>query len=113
MSRKAAGGWYSRLGVRRLVALERVAQVVFVVHVTLGAQVIVEAHFAFPAHPHDAVLLTAVTDDVGVAHACRRESGGEENHRYWLSTSLWQLSKLKKLLIEGSTQPLLFSKLTG
>lgn len=61
-------GGYSRLGVRCLVALERVAQVMFVVHVTLRAQVIVEAHFAFPTHSHDAVLFTAVTDDVGMAH---------------------------------------------
>lgn len=67
---------YSRLGVRRLIALESVAQVVLVVHVTLGAQVIVEAHLALPTHPHDAMLLAAVTDDVGVAHAWRERSGG-------------------------------------
>lgn len=44
------------------------AQVMLVVHVTLGTQVIVEAHLALPAHSHDAVLLAAVTDDVGVTH---------------------------------------------
>lgn len=43
-------------------------QVVLVVHVALRAQVIVEAHLALPAHAHDAVLLAAVADDVGVAH---------------------------------------------
>ena len=52
--------------MRRLVALEGVAQVVLVVHVALGAEVIVEAHLALPAHTHDAMLLAAVTDDVGV-----------------------------------------------
>lgn len=44
------------------------AEVMLVVHVTLGAQVVVEAHFALPSHSHDAVLLTAVTYDVGVSH---------------------------------------------
>lgn len=67
---------YSRLGVCRLVALKSVAQVVLVVHVALGAQVIVEAHLALPSHSHDAMLLAAVTDDVGVAHACRGRRGG-------------------------------------
>lgn len=57
--------------MRRLVALEGVAQVVLVVHVALRAQIVVEAHFALPAHAHDAVLLAAVADDVGVAHACK------------------------------------------
>lgn len=65
------GGRYSRLRVRRLVALEGVTQVVLVVHVALRAQVVVEAHLALPTHAHDAVLLAAVTDDVGVAHACK------------------------------------------
>lgn len=60
---------YSRLGVCCLIALESVAQVMFVVHVTLGAQVVVEAHLALPSHSHDAMLLAAVTDDVGVTHA--------------------------------------------
>lgn len=50
--------------MRRLVALEGVRQVVLVVHVTLSAQVVVETHLTLPAHSHDAVLLTAVTDDV-------------------------------------------------
>lgn len=59
---------YSRLGMCRLIALKSMAQVVLVVHVTLGAQVIVEAHLALPSHSHDAMLLAAVTDDVGVAH---------------------------------------------
>lgn len=59
---------YSRLGVCCLVTLESVAQVVFVVHVTLGAQVVVEAHFALPSHPHDAMLLAAIANYVGVAH---------------------------------------------
>lgn len=53
----------------------------FVVHVTLRAQVIVKAHFAFPAHPHDAVLFTAVTDDVGMAHTWRHEWGGKREPR--------------------------------
>lgn len=51
-----------------LVALEGMAQVVLVVHVALGAEVIIEAHLALPAHTHDAMLLAAVTDDVGVTH---------------------------------------------
>lgn len=55
--------------MRCLVALESVAQVVFVVHVTLGAEVIVEAHFAFPTHSHDAMFFAAVTDDIGMADA--------------------------------------------
>ncbi len=50
--------------MRRLVALEGVRQVVLVVHVTLSAQVVVKTHLTLPAHSHDAVLLTAVTDDV-------------------------------------------------
>lgn len=58
---------YSRLGMCGLVALKRVAQVMLVVHVTLGAQVIVKAHLALPSHSHDAMLLAAVTDDVGMA----------------------------------------------
>lgn len=62
------GGRYSRLGVCRLIAFKGVTQVVLVVHVALRAQVVVEAHLALPAHSHDAVLLTAVADDVGVAH---------------------------------------------
>lgn len=66
--RRGWGGRYSRLGVRRLVAFEGVTQVVLVVHVALRAQVVVEAHLALPAHAHDAVLLAAVADDVGVAH---------------------------------------------
>jgi hypothetical protein len=44
------------------------AEVMLVVHVTLGAEVVVEAHLALPAHTHDAVLLAAVTDDVGVTN---------------------------------------------
>ena len=67
---------YSRLGMCRLVSLESVSQVVLVVHVTLGAQVVVEAHLALPPHSHDAMLLAAVTDDVGVTHACRGRRGG-------------------------------------
>lgn len=59
----------------RLVTLKSVAQVVLVVHVTLCAQVIVEAHLALPSHSHDAVLLAAVTDDVGVAHTWRGRRG--------------------------------------
>lgn len=70
------GVQYSRLGVCRLVTLESVAQVVLVVHVTLGAQVIVEAHLALPSHSHDAMLLAAVTDDVGVTHTWRGRTGG-------------------------------------
>lgn len=58
------GGRYSRLRMRRLVALEGVTQVVLVVHVALRAQVVVEAHLALPAHAHDAMLLAAVADDV-------------------------------------------------
>lgn len=73
---------YSRLGVCRLVAFESVAQVVLVVHVTLGAQVIVEAHLALPSHSHDAMLLAAVTDDVRVTHAWR-----EEEKRGWTKLS--------------------------
>ena len=57
--------------MRCLVTLESVAQVVLVVHVTLGAQVVVEAHLALPSHSHDAMLLTAVTDDVRVTHTWR------------------------------------------
>lgn len=53
----------------RLVALEGVGKVVLVVHVTLRAQVVVEADAALPAHAPQAVLLAAVTDDVGVADA--------------------------------------------
>lgn len=67
---------YSRLGVRCLVALKSVAQVVLVVHVTLGAQVVVEAHLALPSHSHDAMFLAAVTDDVGVAHTWRGGRSG-------------------------------------
>lgn len=67
---------YSRLGVCCLVALKSMAQVMFVVHVTLGAQIIVKAHLALPTHPHDAMLLTAVTDDVGMAHTWRGKSDG-------------------------------------
>lgn len=93
------------MGVRRLVALESVAQVMFVVHVTLGAQVIVKAHLAFPAHPHDAVLFTAVTDDVGMAHTWRRESGGERKPRLltvkFSAVFDHNCLNLKKLLIEG------------
>lgn len=70
---------YSRLGVGRLIALECVAQVVLVVHVALGAQVIIEAHLALPSHSHDAVLLAAVADDVGVTHAWRRKERREES----------------------------------
>lgn len=51
-----------------LIAFKGVAQVVLVVHVTLRAQVVVKAHLTLPAHPHDAMLLAAVADDVGVAH---------------------------------------------
>lgn len=50
--------------MRRLVALEGVRQVVLVVHVTLGAQVIIETHLTLPAHSHDAVLLATVTNDI-------------------------------------------------
>lgn len=71
----AAAAQYSRLGVRRLVALESVTKVVLVVHVTLRAQVIVKAHLALPSHSHDAVLLAAVTDYVGVTHACKGREG--------------------------------------
>lgn len=46
-----------------------------VVHVTLCAQVIVEAHLALPTHSHDAVLLAAVTDDIGVTYAWRGRRG--------------------------------------
>lgn len=63
-------GRYSRLRVCRLVAFKRMTEVVLVVHVTLSAQVIVEAHFALPSHSHDAVLLAAITDDIGVTHPC-------------------------------------------
>lgn len=66
---------YSRLGVCRLIALEGMAQVVLVVHVTLSAQIIVEANLALPTHSHDTMLLTAVTDDVGVAHAWEDGTG--------------------------------------
>lgn len=62
---------YSRLGMCCLITLESMAQVMLVVHVTLGAQVIVEAHLTLPSHSHDAMLLAAVTDDVGVTHTCR------------------------------------------
>lgn len=58
---------YSRLRVRSLVALEGMSQVMFVVHVAMCAQVVVEAHLAFPTHSHDAMLLTAVANDVRVA----------------------------------------------
>lgn len=73
---KGGCGRYSRLRVRRLVALKGVTQVVLVVHVALRAQVVVEAHLALPAHAHDAVLLAAVADDVGVAHACNDRGSG-------------------------------------
>lgn len=49
-----------------LVALKGVGQIVLVVHVTLRAQVVVEAHFALPPHSPDAVLLATVTYDVRV-----------------------------------------------
>lgn len=39
-----------------------------VVHVTLGAQVVIEAHLALPSHSHDSMLLAAVTDDIGMTH---------------------------------------------
>lgn len=68
MESLGGGAWYSRLGMGCLIALKCVAQVVFVVHVALRAQVVVKAHLALPAHPHDAMLLAAVADDVGVAH---------------------------------------------
>lgn len=69
-SQRGGAELHLRLRVCRLVALESVAQVVLVVHVALGAQVVVKAHFALPSHTHDAVLLAAVTDDVGVTHSC-------------------------------------------
>lgn len=68
--------FHLRLRVGRLVPLESVAQVMLVVHVTLGAQVIVEANLALPSHSHDAMLLAAVTDDVGVTHPCRGRRDG-------------------------------------
>ena len=55
---------YSRLRMCSLVALEGMAEVMLVVHVALRTQVVVKAHLTLPAHSHDAVLLTAVTDDV-------------------------------------------------
>lgn len=58
---------YSRLRVRSLIALEGVREVVLVVHVAVCAQVVVEAHLAFPTHTHDPVFLAAVADDVRVA----------------------------------------------
>lgn len=79
---------YSRLGVCCLVSLESVAQVVLVVHVTLGAQVIVKAHFALPPHSHDAMLLAAVADDVGVAHTWRGRTGSSRKVRIY-STVFW------------------------
>lgn len=80
---KGGCGRYSRLRVRRLVALEGVTQVVLVVHVALRAQVVVEAHLALPAHAHDAVLLAAVADDVGVAHACKDRRGVLNRELCW------------------------------
>lgn len=71
----AAAVQYSRLGVCCLITLKSMAQVMLVVHVTLGAQVIVEAHLALPSHSHDAMLLAAVTDNVGVAHAWKGRRG--------------------------------------
>lgn len=71
-----------RLGVCSFVALEGVAQVVLVVHVALRTQVVVEAHLALPTHAHDAVLLAAVADDVGVAHPCSARRGS------WLGVSV-------------------------
>lgn len=59
--------------MRRLVALEGVRQLVLVVHVTLSAQVVVETHLTLPAHSHDAVLLTAVTDDVRMSDTYEEE----------------------------------------
>lgn len=68
--------------MRSLVALEGVRHLVFVVHVAMCAQVIVEAHLAFPTHSHDAVLLAAVADDVRVADTCRmRQTTLAELHR--------------------------------
>lgn len=56
----------------RLITLKRMTEVVLVVHVTLGTQVVVEAHFALPPHSHDAMLLAAVTDDIGVTDSCKQ-----------------------------------------
>lgn len=69
--------WYSRLGVGRLVAFKGMVEIVFVVHVALGAQVVVEAHFALPPHSHDAMLLAAVADNIGVTHPCEKGRSGE------------------------------------
>ena len=66
------GGWNSRARVGRLVALEGVGEVVLAVHVALRAQVVVEADAALPAHTPQAMLLAAVTDNVGVADAWGR-----------------------------------------
>lgn len=46
-------------------------EVVLVVHVALRAEVVVEADAALPPHAPQPVLLTAVTNDIGVADAWR------------------------------------------
>lgn len=51
------------------VALEGVGEVVFVAHVALHAEVVIEADLALPAHATDPVLLAAIADNVGVADA--------------------------------------------
>lgn len=89
-----------------LVALESVAQVMFVVHVTLGAQVIVKAHFAFPTHSHDTMLFAAVTDDVGMAHTWRHESGGERKPGLPTSSSLFFVPTTLPHLEKLPDQPL-------
>lgn len=57
----------SRARVRCLIALEGMGKVMFVVHVTLRAEIIVKADTALPTHATKPMFLAAVTDDVGMA----------------------------------------------
>lgn len=84
LGHRRRGRVYSRLRVRCFVALEGVQEVVFVVHVAMRAQIVVEAHLAFPTHSHDAMLLTAVADDVRVPDTYERRQimicAGKQKH---------------------------------
>lgn len=84
----------------RLVTLEGVAQVVLVVHVTLGAQVVIEAHLALPSHSHDAMLLAAVTDYVGVAHAWKGKERWMKKNEHVINRTFLRFLLLLYFVVE-------------
>lgn len=51
-------------------------QVVFVAHVTVGAEVVVEAGVAFPAYTGDGLLPAPIAYVAWMLHACRRKGRG-------------------------------------